>query len=242
MPGTLFVSDLHLDDSRPQITRLFLDVLDTLGSNADAVYILGDLFELWPGDDDDSPVGYAVIGGLRSCIASGTPVHLLHGNRDFLIGEQFAARSGCRLLDDPARIDLYGKPVLLMHGDTLCTDDLDYQAFRAEVRNSRWQQDFLRKSLQARRDIAQALRGKSRASAGVKPESIRDVNSDTVARFMTDHGVQQLIHGHTHRPGIHELELAGKPARRIVLGDWYRQGSLLECTPHGCRLREIVPV
>lgn len=242
MPGTLFLSDLHLDASRPQIARLFLDVLDTLGRNADAVYILGDLFELWPGDDDDSLLGRAITDGLRSCVTAGTPVHLLHGNRDFLIGEQFAACSGCRLLDDPARIDLYGTPVLLMHGDILCTNDVDYQAFRAGVRDSRWQQAFLRQPLQARRDIAQALRGKSRASTRKKPESIRDVNPDTVARFMTDHGVQQLIHGHTHRPGIHEFEIAGKPARRMVLGDWYRQGSLLECTPHGCRLRDIVPV
>jgi UDP-2,3-diacylglucosamine hydrolase len=242
MPGTLFASDLHLDTSRPQITRLFLDVLDTLGRNADAVYILGDLFDLWPGDDDDSPVGHAITDGLGACVAAGTPVYLLHGNRDFLIGEQFTARTGCQLLDDPARIDLYGTPVLLMHGDSLCTDDVDYQAFRAEVRDSRWQQDFLRWSLQARRDIAQVLRGKSRASAREKPEYIRDVNSDTVARFMTDHGVQLLIHGHTHRPGIHEFEIAGKPARRMVLGDWYRQGSLLECTPQGCRLRDIVPV
>jgi UDP-2,3-diacylglucosamine hydrolase len=239
MPGTLFVSDLHLDASRPHITRLFLDVLDTPGRDADAIYILGDLFELWPGDDDDSLLGLAVMDALRACVTSGTPVHLLHGNRDFLIGERFAARSGCRLLDDPSRIDLYGTPVLLMHGDTLCTDDVDYQAFRAGVRDIRWQQAFLQQSLQARRDIAQALRGKSRASAREKPESIRDVNPDTVARFMTDHGVQQLIHGHTHRPGIHEFEIAGKPARRMVLGDWYRQGSLLECTPQGCRLREL---
>ena len=242
MPGTLFVSDLHLDASRPHITRLFLDVLDTLGRDADAIYILGDLFELWPGDDDDSLLGLAIMDALRACVTSGTPVHLLHGNRDFLIGERFASRSGCRLLDDPSRIDLYGTPVLLMHGDTLCTDDVDYQAFRAGVRDIRWQQAFLQQSLQARRDIAQALRGKSRASAREKPESIRDVNPDTVARFMTDHAVQQLIHGHTHRPGIHEFEIAGKPARRMVLGDWYRQGSLLECTPQGCRLRELAPV
>jgi UDP-2,3-diacylglucosamine hydrolase len=241
MPGTLFVSDLHLDASRPQITRLFLDVLDTLGSNADAVYILGDLFDIWHGDDDDSPVGHAIMDGLGACVATGTPVYLLHGNRDFLIGEQFAARTGCRLLDDPARIDLYGSPVLLMHGDILCTDDVDYQAFRAGVRDYRWQQAFLRQPLQARRDIAQALRGKSRASARKKPESIREVNPDTVTHFMIDHGVQQLIHGHTHRSGIHKFEIAGKPARRMVLGDWYRQGSLLECTPHGCRLRDIHP-
>jgi UDP-2,3-diacylglucosamine hydrolase len=241
MPSTLFVSDLHLDASRPQITRLFLDVLDTLGRDADAVYILGDLFEIWHGDDDDSPVGHAITDGLRACVAAGTPVHLLHGNRDFLIGEQFAARTGCRLLNDPARIDLYGSPVLLMHGDILCTDDVEYQTFRSEVRDPRWQQTFLQESLQARRATAQALRMKSRASGRGKPDSIRDVNPDTVARIMTDHGVQQLIHGHTHRPGIHEFEIAGKPARRMVLGDWYRQGSLLECTPEGCRLRDVMP-
>lgn len=241
MPSTLFVSDLHLDASRPQITRLFLDVLDTLGRDADAVYILGDLFEIWHGDDDDSPVGRAITDGLGACVASGTPVHLLHGNRDFLIGEQFAARTGCRLLNDPARINLYGSPVLLMHGDILCTDDVEYQTFRAEVRDSLWQQAFLQESLQARRATAQELRMKSRASDREKPDSIRDVNPDTVIRHMTDHGVQLLIHGHTHRPGIHEFEIAGKPARRMVLGDWYRQGSLLECTPQGCRLRDIKP-
>jgi UDP-2,3-diacylglucosamine hydrolase len=241
MPSTLFVSDLHLDASRSQITRLFLRVLDTFGRDADAVYILGDLFEIWPGDDDDSPLGHAITDGLRACIASGTPVHIMHGNRDFLIGEQFAARSGCTLIDDPARIDLYGSPVLLMHGDILCTDDVDYQAFRAAVRDPRWQAAFLREPLGARRDTALELRTKSRASAREKPESIRDVNPDTVVRLMTDHGVQQLIHGHTHRPGIHEFEIAGRPARRMVLGDWYRQGSLLECTPQGCRLRDIMP-
>jgi UDP-2,3-diacylglucosamine hydrolase len=239
MPGTLFLSDLHLDTSRPQITRLFLDVLDTHGRNADAVYILGDLFELWPGDDDDSLLGRAITDGLRACVTSGTPVHLLHGNRDFLIGDQFAARSRCRLLGDPARIELYGTSVLLTHGDILCTDDADYQAFRAGVRDSRWQQAFLAQPLQARRNIALAMRRWSRANVRGKPEANRDVNPDTVIRFMTDHGVQQLIHGHTHRPGIHEFEIAGKPARRMVLGDWYRQGSLLECTPHGCRLREL---
>ena len=241
MPGTLFVSDLHLDATRPQITRLFLDMLDTLGRNADAIYILGDLFDTWHGDDDDNPLGYAITDGLRACVVSGTPVHLLHGNRDFLIGEQFVARTGCRLLDDPVRIDLYGTPVLLMHGDILCTNDVDYQAFRSGVRSHRWQQDFLRQSLQARRDMVQTLREKCRASAREKPDSIRDVNPETVVRFMTEHGVQQLIHGHTHRPGIHEFDIAGKPARRMVLGDWYRHGCLLECTPRGCRLRDIVP-
>jgi UDP-2,3-diacylglucosamine hydrolase len=242
MPGTLFVSDLHLDPARPQITRLFLEVLDTIGRDADAVYILGDLFEIWLGDDDDNPVGTLVMEGLGACVASGTPVHLLRGNRDFLIGERFAARTGCSLLDDPARIDLYGSPVLLMHGDLLCTDDVEYQAFRSAVRDPRWQQAFLREPLQARRDAAQALRMRSRASGRGKPDTITDVNPDTVVRHMADHGVQLLIHGHTHRPGMHIFEIAGKTARRLVLGDWYRQGNMLECTPQGCRLRDIAVV
>ena len=239
MPGTLFVSDLHLDPARPRITRLFLDVLDTLGKDADAVYILGDLFEIWLGDDDDNPVGDAVMEGLGACVAAGTPVHLMRGNHDFLIGSHFAERTGCRLLDDPARIDLYGSPAVLMHGDLLCTDDVEYQTFRSTVRDPRWQRAFLREPLQVRRDAALALRMQSRAISREKPETITDVNPATVARVMADHEVHLMIHGHTHRAAIHAFEIAGKPARRMVLGDWYRQGSVLECTPQGCMLQDI---
>jgi UDP-2,3-diacylglucosamine hydrolase len=239
MPGTLFVSDLHLDPSRPRITRLFLDVLKTLGREADAVYLLGDLFEIWLGDDDDNPVGQAVAEGLGACTAAGTPVYLMHGNRDFLIGERFSARCGCRLLEDPARIDLYGSPAVLTHGDGLCTDDIEYQAFRSTVRDPRWQEAFLRKPLTARRTTAQALRMKSRASTRDKPETLTDVNHEAVLQLMKGHGVRLLIHGHTHRPGVHAFEIEGEPARRIVLGDWYRQGSMLECTPQDCRLRDL---
>jgi UDP-2,3-diacylglucosamine hydrolase len=239
MPGTLFVSDLHLDPARPGITRLFLDVLDTLGRDADAIYILGDLFEIWLGDDDDNPVGRAVMEGLGACVASGTAVHLMRGNRDFLIGARFAASCGCRLLEDPARIDLYGSPAVLSHGDLLCTDDVEYQAFRALVRDSRWQAAFLREPLPARRNAAQSLRMQSRVSNLEKPDTLTDVNHEAVMRLMAGHGVRLLIHGHTHRPGMHAFEIAGNPARRIVLGDWHRQGSVLECTPRECRLREI---
>jgi UDP-2,3-diacylglucosamine hydrolase len=239
MPGTLFVSDLHLDPSRPRITRLFLDVLQTLGRDADAVYLLGDLFEIWLGDDDDNPVGQTVMEGLGACTAAGTPVYLMRGNRDFLIGGRFATCCGCRLLDDPARIDLYGAPAVLTHGDLLCTDDVEYQAFRAAVRDPRWQATFLRKSLPARRAAAQALRMESRASTRAKSETLTDVNHDAVAALMTRHRARLLIHGHTHRPGMHAFELGGKPARRMVLGDWYRQGSVLECTADECRLRDI---
>jgi len=239
MPGTLFVSDLHLDPSRPQITRLFLDILETLGREADAVYLLGDLFEIWLGDDDDNPDGQAVAAGLGACANAGIPVYLMGGNRDFLIGERFAARCRCRLLDDPARIDLYGSPVVLTHGDSLCTDDVEYQAFRATVRDPRWQQSFLRQPLQARRAAAQDLRLKSRASTREKPETLTDVNHAAVVRLMTGHGVRLLIHGHTHRPGVHTFDIGSEPARRIVLGDWHSQGSVLEYTPRECRLLDI---
>jgi UDP-2,3-diacylglucosamine hydrolase len=242
MPRTLFVSDLHLDAARPRITRLFLDFLETPARNAEAVYLLGDLFETWIGDDDDNPLGSAVMDGLRACVVSGTPVHLMHGNRDFLLGDRFVARTGCRLLDDPACIDLYGSAVLLMHGDTLCTDDMEYQAFRTRVRNRRWQQGFLQQPIEARRTAARELRCVSRMRANKTPESISDVNHQSVVRVMTHHGVQCLIHGHTHRPAIHEFEIAGKPARRMVLGAWHNRGSMLECTPQGgCRLRDIWP-
>jgi UDP-2,3-diacylglucosamine hydrolase len=241
MPGTLFVSDLHLDVTRPLTSRLFLDFLET-ARHADALYLLGDLFETWIGDDDESPTASEVMEGLRACTAAGTPVHLMHGNRDFLIGERFAARTGCRLLTDPARIDLYGWPVLLMHGDTLCTDDREYQALRGQVRDRRWQQAFLQQPLEVRRRTARELRGMSRASGQEKPESIRDANHDAVIQVMMQHGVRDLIHGHTHRPAIHEFEIAGESARRTVLGAWHHQGSVLECTPTGRRLRNIRPL
>ena len=239
MPGTLFISDLHLDPERPAVTALFLELLDTRARTADALYILGDLFEAWIGDDDASPMNQAVCEGLQQCATAGTPVFIMHGNRDFLLGAQFAEASGCTLLDDPAQIDLYGTPTLLMHGDLLCTDDEEYMAFRAMVRDTQWQHELLSKSLEERQLIAKEMRSRSREQTGGKPESIMDVNSDAVARTMTDHQVQRLIHGHTHRPAIHDLVISGHHAQRIVLGDWYEQGSLLECTSSGCRLEAL---
>ena len=239
MSGTLFISDLHLDPERPAVTSLFLDLLETRVRNAEAIYILGDLFEAWIGDDDASPMNQAVCEGLKNCATSGTPVFIMHGNRDFLLGAQFAAASGCTLLDDPALIDLYGTPTLIMHGDLLCTDDKEYLAFRAMVRDTEWQHELLSKSLQERQLIAREMRVRSREQTGGKPESIMDVNRAAVTRTMTDHKVQRLIHGHTHRPAIHDLLISGKPAQRIVLGDWYEQGSLLECSSNGCRLEAL---
>ena len=241
MAGTLFISDLHLDPERPAVTALFLEFLAKRARQAEAVYILGDLFEAWVGDDDESPLNLEVIQAIRACVDAGTPVSVMHGNRDFLLGERFAERSRATLLADPARIDLYDKPTLLMHGDLLCTDDTEYLAFREMVRDSRWQADLLAKPLAVRREMAAQMRRNSRETTAGKPESIMDVNPQAVRDTMTQHAVVQLIHGHTHRPGIHDLHVAGHPARRYVLGDWYDQGSLLECDAHGCRLRTLPP-
>jgi len=239
MPGTLFISDLHLDPERPAVTELFLELLNTRARNTDAIYILGDLFEAWIGDDDHSPMNQAVCKGLSDCASTGIPVFVMHGNRDFLLGEEFAKASSCTLLDDPALIDLYGTPTLLMHGDMLCTDDTEYMSFRRMVRDPQWQTELLSKSLQERRIIASGMRKQSRQQTGGKPESIMDVNDEAVREVMSTYNVQRLIHGHTHRPAVHELLLADMPAQRIVLGDWYEQGSLLECSPRGCRLEAL---
>jgi len=239
MPGTLFISDLHLDPARPAITALFRDFLATRASDAEALYILGDLFEAWVGDDDDLPDNRAVCASLRQCADGGTPVYVMHGNRDFLLGERFAQDCGVTLLGDPAVIDLYGVPTLLMHGDLLCTDDADYIALRDQVRDPAWQADLLARPLPERQAIARDMRNASRQQTAGKPESIMDVNGESVIDYMTEHDTVQLIHGHTHRPAIHSLELAGRSAQRIVLGDWYEQGSLLACTAAGCELQGL---
>lgn len=239
MPDTLFISDLHLDPERPVVTQLFLDFLATRATGAEALYILGDLFEAWIGDDDNGAMNQAVCQGLKACTEAGTPVFIMHGNRDFLLGPAFAERCGCTLLDDPIRIELYGTPTLLMHGDMLCTDDTGYMAFREQVRNPQWQQALLSRPLEQRRQMAQEMRASSREQTSGKAESIMDANRDAVDRVMAEHHVQRLIHGHTHRPAIHDLKVAGHPAQRIVLGDWYEQGSVLLCSPAGCELQEL---
>jgi UDP-2,3-diacylglucosamine hydrolase len=239
MPRTLFISDLHLDAGRPLIMQLFLDFLESRACGADALYILGDLFEAWIGDDDQSDINQSVCQGLRQCAASGTPVFVMHGNRDFLLGERFAEQSSCTLLQDPTLIDLYGTPTLLMHGDLLCTDDTEYLSFREMVHDKQWQTGFLVKSLEQRRKIAVDMRTLSREKTGDKAEAIMDVNQEAVIQMMAENQVPRLIHGHTHRPDVHELLIANEPARRFVLGDWYEQGSVLECSPGGCELQSI---
>ncbi len=242
MPCTLFISDLHLDPERPAITALFLDFLAARAGHADALYILGDLFEAWIGDDDDSELNRAVCRELARCAAAGTAVYVMHGNRDFLLGERFAKQSHCTLLDDPACIDLYGTPTLLMHGDLLCTDDTEYQAFRTQARSAAWQEELLAKTLQERRAIAErnapGQPREDRRQAGIHHGCQRDSGHRAHDK---PRGTTRLIHGHTHRPDVHELVIDGRPAQRIVLGDWYEQGSVLECTPNGCELQSLDP-
>lgn len=229
---TLFISDLHLDSERPEITRLFLDFLQTEARGARALYILGDLFEAWVGDDDPSEVGHLVATGVRAVVDAGVPVAFIRGNRDFLLGEEYARRCGMRVLSDPAVVTLDGTPTLLMHGDLLCTDDLAYQRFRAQTRDPAWQSAFLSQPLAARIAFAQQARDASRAhQAGLATsgamESITDVAPDAVLALFQRYGVSRLVHGHTHRPATHALDVAGRRCERIVLGDWYEQGSVL---------------
>ena len=224
--SSLFISDLHLDPSRPAIVRAFLSFLEQ-ASSADALYILGDFFEVWIGDDDDCEFNRSIIDALKQFTDTGTPCYIMHGNRDFLMGEQFCRDTGCKLLDDPIVIDLYGKQVLLMHGDSLCTLDEKYMEFRREVRDKAWQDDFLGKPLQERRDITNELRNRSKNQTKDKQEDILDVTPEEVVTAMDDAMVDLMIHGHTHRPMIHELSTAQGDSKRIVLGDWYKSGWVL---------------
>ncbi len=241
---TLFISDLHLDPARPEITRLFGEFLDGEARGAQALYVLGDLFEAWVGDDDPSETGAFVADRLRALADSGVPISFMHGNRDFLLGEDYARRAGMALLADPTRIDLYGKPALLMHGDTLCTDDVAYQQFRAQTRNPAWQAQFLSQPLAARLAFAQQARAASLARQGDlreagTMEAITDVAPAAVAEAFAAHGIDTIIHGHTHRPAIHDLDVDGRARRRIVLGDWYEQGSVLRVSAEGFDLSAL---
>ncbi len=234
--STLFISDLHLSGERPQITAQFVRFLDGPARQADAVYILGDLFEAWLGDDLVLPEHRPALGAMQALAEAGIPLYFMQGNRDFLAGSEFERLSGARLLPDPSVIDLYGEPVLLMHGDTLCTDDLEYQGFRQMVRNPAWQREFLDKPPEARVAMARELRDVSKRETGRKAETIMDVNGEAVTGAFRRHRVRRLIHGHTHRPAVHDLEVDGVPVQRIVLGDWYEQGSVLRCDAEGCTL------
>jgi UDP-2,3-diacylglucosamine hydrolase len=217
---TLFISDLHLEESRPDITEAFLDFVDHRAVSADRLYILGDFFEAWIGDDERTPLQEQIAAALSKLTSNGVILYLMHGNRDFLIGEDFCQRVGATLLDDPTVIDLYGEPTLLMHGDSLCTADEEYQKYRRTVRNTQWQAMFLKRPLADRQTVARQLRELSMAKNQGKQESIMDVTPEEVKRVMADWNVRRLIHGHTHRPAVHELDIDGKAATRFVLGDW----------------------
>lgn len=237
--NTLFISDLHLDDRRPETTSLLLDFLRSEAVNADALYILGDLFEFWLGDDVPSACSTAVASALTELGKGGVPCYFMHGNRDFLLQGKYASSAGLTLLPEELVIDLYGEPVLLMHGDSLCTDDVPYQQFRALVRNPSWQGEFLSKTPQERLQVALQARDASAEHKGNVDMSIMDVNPGEVELAFTRHGVQKMIHGHTHRPDIHNLTINGQPAQRIVLGDWYTQGSVLRVRPEGFQLSAL---
>jgi UDP-2,3-diacylglucosamine hydrolase len=238
--STLFISDLHLDSARPEITELFLRFLREEAADAEALYILGDLFEAWVGDDEPDEPATSVRAALRALVDGGTPVSLMRGNRDFLFGARFAAESGARLLPDPAVITLYGEPALLMHGDLLCTEDTAYQAFRTMVRNPAWQEQFLAQPLAARQEFAAKARAASKEHQNGTLESIMDVTPAAVETTMARHGVNRLIHGHTHRPAIHPLTVNQRRAQRIVLGDWYTQGSVLRANADGFELAALL--
>ena len=237
--ATLFISDLHLSAERPDITALFIQFLNNEARQAEALYILGDLFEAWLGDDMVLPEYADAIASMKALHDSGVPLFIMHGNRDFLLGEKFSAMSGATLLDDPTTIDLYGQPTLLLHGDTLCTDDVEYQKFRTMVRNPAWQQQMLALSPQERLKLAKEYREMSQAETGCKAEDIMDVNQQTLEQVMQTEGVYHMIHGHTHRPAIHEFNVDAQSAQRIVLGDWYEQGSVLRCDQNGCALQGL---
>lgn len=233
---TLFIADLHLCTEEPAITAGFLRFLAGEARQADALYILGDLFEAWIGDDDPNPLHREMAAAIKAVVDSGVPCFFIHGNRDFLIGKRFARESGMTLLPQEKVLDLYGRRVLILHGDTLCTDDAGYQAFRAKV-HQRWLQTlFLALPLCIRKRVAARMRADSKAANSSKSLEIMDVNKHAVIAEMEKHHVQWLIHGHTHRPDVHPLTANGEPAFRVVLGAWHHEGSMVKVTPDDVEL------
>ena len=235
----IFVSDLHLCPTRPAINQTFFEFLRGPAAQAEALYILGDLFEYWAGDDDDDTFNASVRAALRALSGRGVGIFLMHGNRDFLIGARFAAACGAQLLPDPTLLDLYGTRTLLMHGDTLCTDDAGYQEFRAQVRNPAFQDQFLGQSLARRKEIIAGLRAENAAEKEQKSAAIMDVTIATVEAELRKYGYPRLIHGHTHRPALHQHVVDGHRCERWVLDDWYASGSCLRCDAAGCRVIQL---
>jgi UDP-2,3-diacylglucosamine hydrolase len=235
----LFISDLHLDASSPDAVEQFLEFMSTHASAAEALYILGDLFEVWVGDDDPDPTKARVCEGLRALTDSGVGCFVLHGNRDFLIGRDFCRRTGSRLLADPVVADLDGERVLLTHGDALCTDDYSYQELRSAVRTPDWQRRFLALPLEDRSLIANQARAGSKQHTTKTIPNIMDVNESAVSTAYRAARVRRIIHGHTHRPGVHDTSVEGEPAQRMVLGAWYEQGSYIHYDQGRYELRNL---
>lgn len=227
MQKTLFISDLHLEENQPKITQQFLALLASCDASVDALYILGDLFEVWIGDDDDTPFHRSITEALHAATQRGLPIYLLYGNRDFLIGKKFLRDTGCQLLSDEEKIMLYHTPVLLMHGDTLCTRDVAYLKARKKARNVFLQTLFLLLPLTIRKKIADKMRAKSLQYTQSTPLEVMDVTQEEVERVMKAHETHFLIHGHTHRPDFHEFTLPHGQATRIVLGAWHERGNML---------------
>ncbi|AYA64940.1 UDP-2,3-diacylglucosamine diphosphatase [Alteromonas sp. RKMC-009] len=227
MPFTYFIADIHLSEDRPDITQCLMTFLENEAPQADALYVLGDLFEVWIGDDNKTPFNDAIAAAFKQ-VSKTTPVFFIHGNRDFAIRQEWATQAGMTLLPEQAVIDLYGTPTLISHGDELCTKDIAYQKFRKKSRSWWWPRLMLALPLSYRRKVAENGRKQSKLNQqGLKPE-IMDVTPEEVVKAMEHFNVQRMIHGHTHRPAIHALKANGKPATRIVLGDWYDQGSVLK--------------
>lgn len=234
--STLFISDLHLSQDRPAITKLLIEFLRQTARDAEALYILGDLFEVWLGDDMILPDYGAALHNLKSLTESGVPVYIMHGNRDFLMRSRFEELTGTQLIYEPFVFTSNGEQTLLLHGDTLCTDDVEYQKFRSMVRNPDWQKELLAKTPDERLALAKHYREISKAETTQKENAIMDVNQQAVEKVMKENGVLKLIHGHTHRPAFHEFQMDGKKAARIVLGDWHQSGNYLACDSQGCKL------
>lgn len=228
MQDILFISDLHLKPAEPKTMELFIRFADEIASQVDTLYILGDFLEYWLGDDDPAAAYQEIFNKLSELPAKhNTRVYFMHGNRDFLIGEKLAERCGFQLINDPYKIKIQGKDALLMHGDTLCTDDVDYQKFRQMVRDPAWQQQVLSRSLEERYQLAQSLRQDSQQAMSEKEEYIMDVNEQETQRTFEDNAVDLIIHGHTHRPAIHRQMLGSRETTRVVLGDWHSTASYL---------------
>lgn len=237
---TLFIADLHLSEQEPAITAGFLRFLQREAYQADALYILGDFFEYWIGDDDPQPLHREIASTLHDLTNSGVPCYFIHGNRDFLIGKRFAQECGMTLLPQEKRLSLYGHPILIMHGDTLCTDDVDYQRYRRKVNNPFIQKLFSWLPLRTRLNIAAKMRDRSQMTNDGKSEAIMDVNQQAVIEALERNQAEWLIHGHTHRPAIHNVDMPnGKQAKRAVLGAWHYQGSMISVTPEGIELIEF---